>query len=1077
MKLKRIVSMVLVILLLLSLCPVSAFATESTEESSTEVTESTEPTESTEATEATEATETPETSMTLSFVDEFEDFSKIHSYSNNHGGWGLNTNTISGIDDTTHIQRNVTELDASEDITYYLPNLQDFKLTVAAHANSYGTINLYTSPDGETWTNQAYTVTGTLHWNWAPMVLTPAEGVNAGANYLKIEVAAHPTKTWGIQLGRFEATLAHTFSETTSFVDECTDFNKVYSCSNNYGGWSLNTSTMNGIGSADTTHFSKAVTDVNAVEYVIYYLPNLQDFKLTVACFGNSYGIIKLYTSPDGETWTEQAYTNSGTLSAQWAQIVFTPTDGVNAGANYLKIEFGYHFKTWGIQLGRGEAVWSEDAVPTINSAKMVDDALVVTFDPVKDANSYTVDLAVDGNVVKSVQTGKTTCNIYGVTPGTTYVATVTAHTGTSDSVASKGVSVTIPETTSFVDECTDFNKVYSRSNNYGGWSLNTSTMNGIGSADTTHFSKAVTDVNAVEYVIYYLPNLQDFKLTVACFGNSYGIIKLYTSPDGETWTEQAYTNSGTLSAQWAQIAFTPTDGVNVDANYLKIEFGYHFKTWGIQLGRVEATLGVDFVDEFEDFSKLHSYSNNHGGWNLNTSAITGISDTTHISRNVTELDASEDITYYLPDLQYFKLTVAAHANSYGTINLYTSPDGETWTNQAYTVTGTLHWNWAPMVLTPAEGVNAGANYLKIEVAAHPTKTWGIQLGQFEAMLGSTVEEKLANTIALIDAIGTVTVDSGDAIEAARAEYDALPENQKAKVSNYAVLTQAEERYAALSSSKVESWNLILGDDIGLNFLISTKEAYVDQTYVHITVGDEEPVSYKVSELTPEENGYYLISVNVAAAQMTENVKLQTYVGDLACEAQTYTVAQYAQILLADESMSTYYTLVKEMLNYGAAAQTYFSYNTENTIDETLYTGAGANEVNSEGVADIAVSDSVDGISFYGATMVFRSKTAVRFYFTVDGDIGSYTFKLGDQVLNATAKDGMYYVEAANINPQDLDEALILTVVNGEEVWSISYSPMNYIVRMSEKGSDNLKAALKAMYNYHLAAKDLIENV
>jgi hypothetical protein len=30
---------------------------------------------------------------------------------------------------------------------------------------------------------------------------------------------------------------------------------------------------------------------------------------------------------------------------------------------------------------------------------------------------------------------------------------------------------------------------------------------------------------------------------------------------------------------------------------------------------------------------------------------------------------------------------------------------------------------------------------------------------------------------------------------------------------------------------------------------------------------------------------------------------------------------------------------------------------------------------------------------------------------------------------------------------------------------------MNYIVRMSTKGSDNLKALMKAIYNYHLAAE------
>ena len=37
------------------------------------------------------------------------------------------------------------------------------------------------------------------------------------------------------------------------------------------------------------------------------------------------------------------------------------------------------------------------------------------------------------------------------------------------------------------------------------------------------------------------------------------------------------------------------------------------------------------------------------------------------------------------------------------------------------------------------------------------------------------------------------------------------------------------------------------------------------------------------------------------------------------------------------------------------------------------------------------------------------------------------------------------------------------------------YGPMNYIVRMSEKGSVELQNLLKALYNYHLAAKQISE--
>lgn len=64
------------------------------------------------------------------------------------------------------------------------------------------------------------------------------------------------------------------------------------------------------------------------------------------------------------------------------------------------------------------------------------------------------------------------------------------------------------------------------------------------------------------------------------------------------------------------------------------------------------------------------------------------------------------------------------------------------------------------------------------------------------AMAGQSLTA--ADVIKLIDAIGNVTLDSGSAIAAARTAYNRLPAEEKALVTNYAVLVAAEETYAAL---------------------------------------------------------------------------------------------------------------------------------------------------------------------------------------------------------------------------------------------------------------------------------------
>ena len=68
---------------------------------------------------------------------------------------------------------------------------------------------------------------------------------------------------------------------------------------------------------------------------------------------------------------------------------------------------------------------------------------------------------------------------------------------------------------------------------------------------------------------------------------------------------------------------------------------------------------------------------------------------------------------------------------------------------------------------------------------------------------------------ALIEAIGEVTADSGDAIEAARAAYDALDDSLKEQVTRYEELVKAEETYANLLDEAAASETERLIDAIG----------------------------------------------------------------------------------------------------------------------------------------------------------------------------------------------------------------------------------------------------------------------
>lgn len=271
----------------------------------------------------------------------------------------------------------------------------------------------------------------------------------------------------------------------------------------------------------------------------------------------------------------------------------------------------------------------------------------------------------------------------------------------------------------------------------------------------------------------------------------------------------------------------------------------------------------------------------------------------------------------------------------------------------------------------------------------------------------------------------------------------------------------------------IESWNLSLGDDLDLNFHVKVNASVAADAYMNITVGSGSPDSYKVSEAQMDDAGNYIFTANVAAAQMTDTITLQLSVGEELGAVHTYSVQQYANAILADKAQEAYHGLVKEMLNYGGKAQIYFGYNTDNMADKDITVEAAA--VPTETETKVTVKGSVDGIRYYGATLVFESKTSVRYYFNVSGDINEYTFTVAGDSLKPVQKNGLWYVEVSGINPQSLDQEYVIEVSNGTDVLSVNYSPLHYIVRMYNGNStENLKSLLQAMYGYHEAAKSFV---
>ena len=271
-------------------------------------------------------------------------------------------------------------------------------------------------------------------------------------------------------------------------------------------------------------------------------------------------------------------------------------------------------------------------------------------------------------------------------------------------------------------------------------------------------------------------------------------------------------------------------------------------------------------------------------------------------------------------------------------------------------------------------------------------------------------------------------------------------------------------------AGEVEGWSLTLAGDLNMNFSLRIDENIRETAQVVITVA-EDTYCYPIGVAKRKmQSGTYRFSVPVAAAQMADVIRVQVVNGEDVGEVMEYTVLQYAQSVLADDSLKDCHDLVRQMLHYGAAAQKYFDHNAENPVNKDLV-HTGAEEVPEVWDPPMAVSGSAAGIRFYGASLVYRDKIAVRYYFTGSEQVETYTFRCADAEYTPVYKDGLWYVELPGILIQDLDESLTLTV---NDSLSVTYCPMHYIVRMNQKGTKQAKELVKAMYGYYLAAEEYL---
>ena len=282
--------------------------------------------------------------------------------------------------------------------------------------------------------------------------------------------------------------------------------------------------------------------------------------------------------------------------------------------------------------------------------------------------------------------------------------------------------------------------------------------------------------------------------------------------------------------------------------------------------------------------------------------------------------------------------------------------------------------------------------------------------------------------------------------------------------------------------------SITLKDNIDVNYYMEMSDSVFEHdAYLEFKIGGQ---TYKLNASDAaevNENGktLYKFSCPVNAAQMSDTIETRIVIDNKTEEEYLYSVKEYATELLSksNEYPTETVKLVKALLNYGTAAQTFFKYNTGKPANAILSdTDKAVAAADFEEYKAVIKTDSANGqsngLTYYGSSLICKSEMTVRHYFMVNEgcDINNYKFSYvnadGNEVslTPKKASDGVYCVDINGIMVRNLNSnyACKVTEKNKACIFELDYGPFSYSQKVINSGnsSDELKNLVNALYWY-----------
>ena len=270
------------------------------------------------------------------------------------------------------------------------------------------------------------------------------------------------------------------------------------------------------------------------------------------------------------------------------------------------------------------------------------------------------------------------------------------------------------------------------------------------------------------------------------------------------------------------------------------------------------------------------------------------------------------------------------------------------------------------------------------------------------------------------------------------------------------------------------STSLSLDDSIDINFYVSNVDAAADLEKFRIvyTFGETETTGYLNSYL----KNHFVIA-RCAAKEIGDVVNIRVFYSDELINEFNYSARTYCESKLSNaESKIALRDLCKATLDYGAYAQQYFEYNTDNLANAFYSAGTVPDVTIPEELNIQSVTGSCSVITRMSMSLNLLSKTELNFNFTTDGtvDLSDLAVTLNGAEVSAEkiAQLGAnkYCLTVDGIAAKELADAQTITISYGNETRTIVYSALTWAVKQQHSTNEATANMAKALYNYYLAA-------